>query len=33
VAIVFFLLAATAATWLLVSIVLSDLPQRRRRRD
>ncbi len=30
-AIVCFLLAATAAAWLLMSIVLSDLPQRRRR--
>ena len=32
-AIVFFLLAALGALWLLGGIVLSDLPQRRRRRD
>jgi hypothetical protein len=31
-AIVLFLLAAAAATWLVISIQLSDLPQRRHRR-
>jgi ubiquinone biosynthesis protein len=32
-AIVLFLLAAAAAVWLVISIVLSDLPQRRRRNE